>query len=285
MPSSSHQDDQDLDNLPFVIGAGLGRTGTHSLRAALMELGYNRPYHMEEILGEARAPPEKWFKLAQSERSTGTQNHTLALQVAQSVIDQGYTATADYPACLLYEEFLQLKPNGKVILSVRRSPQDWKKSVLETIGILSGPLSKPPFSLLPFFRSFTNHLDPWVWERTGVAKLGQITSHNFPKTSLLAYQDSMESAYTRWIESVQARVPADQLLIHHASEGYGPICDLLGVVQEDCPTKKYPYISDTEEIKQSIRHLDMVTKVFWPLVVVSVLVVVSTGYNHCFLLI
>ena len=32
-----------------VIGAGLGRTGTTSLREALIALGYPQTYHMDEI--------------------------------------------------------------------------------------------------------------------------------------------------------------------------------------------------------------------------------------------
>jgi len=33
-----------------VIGAGHGRTGTHSLKLALEILGYERCYHMSELL-------------------------------------------------------------------------------------------------------------------------------------------------------------------------------------------------------------------------------------------
>ena len=33
-----------------IIGAGLGRTGTLSLKAALEELGFARCYHMADVL-------------------------------------------------------------------------------------------------------------------------------------------------------------------------------------------------------------------------------------------
>ena len=39
-----------------VIGAGLGRTGTLSLKAALEELGFAKCYHMVEVFAQGRAP-------------------------------------------------------------------------------------------------------------------------------------------------------------------------------------------------------------------------------------
>ncbi|CAB9529508.1 NAD dependent epimerase dehydratase (Partial), partial [Seminavis robusta] len=123
--------------LPFVVGAGLGRTGTHSLQAALATLGYRSRFHMSEIMGRY-VSPEPWFELARTERDTGVKNKTLALQAAQSVIDQGYRATTDYPCCLLYPEFLELT-DGKVILSVRSNASGWKKSILETLAVLPRP--------------------------------------------------------------------------------------------------------------------------------------------------
>ncbi|CAB9508349.1 expressed unknown protein [Seminavis robusta] len=247
--------------LPFVVGAGLGRTGTHSLQAALMTLGYNKPFHMHEILdGVVDADP--WFELAANERATGMKNKTLALKTAQNVIDLGYTATTDYPCCLLYPEFLELT-NGKVILSVRSKPSDWKNSVLDTIGIITLSFFKPPFSFSPFFSQFAGVLDPWLWERTGVANLGQI---DVPKDSLLDYQNGIETAYTQWIETAKKQVPPGQLLIHHAKEGYPPICKFLGIAEQDCPKEDYPHIGDTQEMKQLIRTFEVVTEVFWPVV-------------------
>ncbi|CAB9508347.1 expressed unknown protein [Seminavis robusta] len=249
--------------LPFVIGAGVGRTGTHSLQAALITLGYNKPFHMHEIL-DGLVDADPWFELAANERATGMINNTLALKMAQNVIDLGYTATTDYPCCFLYSEFLELtNGKGKVILSVRSSPSDWKKSVLDTIGILSLPFFKPPFSFSPFFSQFAGVLVPWLWERTGVANLGQI---DVPTESLIDYEDSMEAAYTQWIKTIKKQVPPEQLLIHHAKDGYPPLCKFLGIEKADCPKEDYPHIGDTQEMKQLIRTFEIVTEVFWPVV-------------------
>ena len=254
-------------NLPFVIGAGLGRTGTHSLQAALMSLGYNKPFHMKEIL-DGYTPPDKWFELAANERSTGVQNKTLALEVAQSIIDLGYTATTDYPACLLYQELMELQPNGKVILSVRNSAKEWKRSVSETIGIINIPLMHPPFSFVPFFQGFAGTLDPWLWERTAnekIAKFGQIDKYS--GQSVMDYEENLEYAYEQWIKQVKKTVPANKLLIHQYSDGYSPICKHLGIPDSVCPPdSEYPHIGDTAELKQLIKVFTIITQIFWPIV-------------------
>lgn len=250
-------------NLPFLLGAGLGRTGTHSLQAALTRLGYNKPFHMKEIL-EGRAPAHGWFELAKQERSTGIENKTMALELAQSILDLGYTAVTDYPTCLLLEQFLELRPDAKVILTVRTSAAEWRLSVSETIGIITVPLKKPPFSFSPFFQSFAHQLDPWLWERTFIAELGQIDTVR--GESVMSYEEDMERGYDQWMEHVKATVPAEKLLIHHVSEGYAPICQHLGISnREDCP-----HLGDTEELKQLIKLFHFVNMGF--LVVLGVLI-------------
>jgi Sulfotransferase domain len=69
-----------------VIGAGLGRTGTLSLKAALEELGFDRCYHMTEVLarpGHARV----WDDAARGE------------PVDWESLFRGYRATVDWPGC------------------------------------------------------------------------------------------------------------------------------------------------------------------------------------------
>ncbi len=77
-----------------VIGAGLGRTGTLSLKTALEELGFGRCYHMVDVLARmddartwdaaARGEPADWDRLF-----------------------DGYQATVDWPSCSFYRELMQ----------------------------------------------------------------------------------------------------------------------------------------------------------------------------------
>ena len=87
-----------------VIGAGFGRTGTASLKAALEELGFGPCYHMTEVF----ANPEHV-------------DFWLAAWRGESVHWEGvlgsYEASVDWPACTFYAELMQRHPDAKVLLS------------------------------------------------------------------------------------------------------------------------------------------------------------------------
>src|SRR5881227_2291485 len=85
-----------------VIGAGLGRTGTLSLKVALEQLGFARCYHMTEVLSHPEHIPT-WDAAARGE------------PVDWEALFQGFQATVDWPGCNFYAEFLRLYPDAKVI--------------------------------------------------------------------------------------------------------------------------------------------------------------------------
>jgi Sulfotransferase domain len=88
-----------------VIGAGFGRTGTSSIKAALEVLGFGPCYHMSEMVknpdhlkawGAARGEPVDWREVM-----------------------KGYEATMDWPWCTYYKDLMRAFPDAKVLLSVR----------------------------------------------------------------------------------------------------------------------------------------------------------------------
>ena len=105
-----------------VIGAGLGRTGTFTLRHALcQELGFGPCFHMYELfprqadlaprfVAAFRGQPVDW-------------NHVF----------EGFNSTCDWPSCAFYKELLAAYPTAKVILTTR-DPDRWHNSVVNTIG-------------------------------------------------------------------------------------------------------------------------------------------------------
>ena len=102
-----------------LIGAGLGRTGTLSLKAALERIGYGPCYHMIEVL----AAPERgrhWLEQAQS----GSHDW--------DAIFNGYRATVDWPAAAFWRELAERYPDAKVLLSLRDADR-WYDSVMNTI--------------------------------------------------------------------------------------------------------------------------------------------------------
>ena len=242
-----------MPSLPFVIGAGVSRTGTTSLKAALETLGYH-PFHTSELF-HGQADADSWFRLATAARK-GQDTQNLTLQTAQLVLDQGYNATTDFPTALLLEEFLKLQPNAKVILSVRSNSSVWKDSIVETMGKTYGVYSRPPFSMQPFFRQYTNDLLPWFLERFGAVPPGK-TFH--PRDSM--EELDLERAYTNWIQHVKKLVPSKRLLIHKPEDGFAPICKHLKIAT--CPME-YPHLNSRDEYLNTMWTFEIMNNIFWP---------------------
>jgi hypothetical protein len=102
-----------------VIGAGLGRTGTLSLKLALEQLGLGPCYHMLEV----RSAPERlehWNRISAGD------------QVDWEEVFAGFQSTVDWPACNYWRELMARYPDAKVILSLR-DPESWFRSTQATI--------------------------------------------------------------------------------------------------------------------------------------------------------
>src|SRR5258708_3594112 len=103
-----------------VVGAGLGRTGTNSLKLALEQLLGGPCYHMFE-LARRDADTPAWKAAVQGE-----------------AIDWGallgeYVATVDWPAAAFWREIWSANPDAIVLLSSRDSAQTWWESMERTI--------------------------------------------------------------------------------------------------------------------------------------------------------
>ncbi|CAE8685471.1 unnamed protein product, partial [Polarella glacialis] len=86
-----------------IIGAGLGRTATNSLKLALERLGH-KTYHMTEAL-ENRHQMIEWGRMARGEISHD--------DILDFVAAEGYTAGCDFPISLLYKDVMRRNPDAK----------------------------------------------------------------------------------------------------------------------------------------------------------------------------
>src|SRR5215211_7031727 len=106
-----------------VIGAGLGRTGTLSLHAALERLGFAPCEHMTNCF----AHPERfalWLEAARRKRA--------GEPIDWRPLFTGYRATVDWPGVYFWRELVAAHAEAKVILTVR-DPDRWYQSCLSTI--------------------------------------------------------------------------------------------------------------------------------------------------------
>src|SRR5947209_16936272 len=111
-----------------VIGVGLGRTGTNSLKLALEELLGGPCYHMFELIAHPQAVP-MWERAVRGE------------EVDWDELFEDYAATVDWPGCAFWREIVAANPDAPVLLSTRDSAQVWWRSFEQTIvPALQGPV-------------------------------------------------------------------------------------------------------------------------------------------------
>lgn len=200
-----------------VIGAGLGRTGTLSLKLALEQLGFGPCYHMLEVLQDPEAP-DRWSEAADGRPDWET-------------IFRGYNATVDWPGASFWAELAQAYPAAKVILTVR-DPDAWFRSTQATIFAAPPPDGEAAFGRMfhkVIGRLFEDGLDDGLHDR-----------------------DHAIAVYERHNAQVRARVPADRLLVYEVAQGWEPLCAFLGV---PVPPTPMPQVNSTEEFQARRRAM------------------------------
>lgn len=212
-----------------VIGAGFGRTGTMSLYTALNQLGFPC-YHMIEVL-DKRPHLDFWCKVANS--TPGTQ-HDWAQVFSK------YTAAVDNPAACVWRELLAANPDAKVILTLHpRGPDTWYDSVIDTIYFTENLWQ---FKVLefttPFGRKMGDMCHKLIWQR-------------FHKGTMTD-RDKAIARYQEHIAEVKAAVPGDQLLVFSVDQGWGPLCEFLGL---PVPQTEFPNVNDRANIKKAIKGM------------------------------
>lgn len=207
-----------------IIGTGMGRTGTHSLKLALEELGFLKCYHMENLLehpsdivyweAAREGKPVDWDKLF-----------------------TGYQAGVDIPVFIYHKELLQKYPDAKMIHTTR-DPESWYKSFGDTIIRSSRPSLGHMLSMMlrmPFSAKLRGQLR--VFKFAG----------KFIKTLLPAGFDDKEkaiAAFNEWNRNVLASIPKEKMLVFDAKQGWEPLCRFLNVA---VPAKPFPHSNTTAE--------------------------------------
>jgi hypothetical protein len=205
-----------------VIGAGFGRTGTMSLKAALERLGLGPCFHMIDLIREPEPLPY-WQAAANGEQVDWTE-----------ALD-GWESTIDWPGCTYWEQMAETWPDAPILLSVRE-PEAWYRSTLNSIheakemalrGELGGGTEgdAPDPAVIQFINGM-------IWNGTFE---GRFTNKEFAI-----------DVFNRHNEGVKSKVPADRLLVYDIKTGWGPLCEFLGV---EVPDEPMPHMNDTESFR------------------------------------
>jgi len=194
-----------------VVGAGVGRTGTASLKLALQQLLGGRCHHMLEVV----IHPDQVAGWTDAIEGRDVDWHELL---------NGYVAQVDWPGASFWREISAANPDALVLLSTR-DPAAWYRSASNTIfQVITNP---PPGAE--------------EWFTTTIHKM---YAERFSDD--LENPTAMMDAFERHNAQVRAGVPAGRLLEWSSSDGWEPICERLGVA---VPNEPFPAVNSTQETR------------------------------------
>jgi hypothetical protein len=202
-----------------IVGAGLGRTGTHSLKFALERLLGEPCYHMAEVFEHLEHIPT-WHAAIRGER------------VDWQPVLGGYAAIVDWPGAAVWRELAAAYPDALVLLSTRRDAATWLKSARATImdnrpdNRMEDDSSMPGF--VPMVRAMFASFEP-DWRD----------------------DDATMAAYDRHNEAVRREVPAARLVEWQPGDGWDPLCAALGIA---LPDEDFPHVNTTDEFRARVQE-------------------------------
>jgi hypothetical protein len=193
-----------------VIGVGLHRTGTLSIKVALERLGIGPVYHGFEYLGRPDQIP--YWQEAMENGGEG---------VDWRRIFGEYRAAFDWPMIHFWEEVVAAYPNARVLLT-DRDPESWYASHAEGLQSIfqrgeAGTMPATPESRDIIVRTIFTKFSDRPFEK-----------------------DHAIGVFNRHYARVRATVPPDRLLVYRAAEGWEPLCRFLGV---DVPDEPFPRVN------------------------------------------
>ena len=198
-----------------IIGSGLGRTGTMSLKAALERLGFPC-YHMVECFPKGPSHWKLWEAVGKETPDW-------------EALFEGFTATVDFPACTSFAALAERYPDAKVVHTVR-DPEKWFTSVQSTI------FAEEWIRFLP-----TSEAGPYM----------QATINDYFENRMNDH-DYLVRRFNEHTEAVRQTIDPDRLLVFEVAEGWEPLCEFLELPVPDEP---FPRVNDTEAVQGLIRTI------------------------------
>lgn len=193
-----------------LIGAGLPRTGTSSLREGLRYL-LNAPiYHMSE----AFAHPEHARTWVAAIEGDPPEWETFLY---------GYAAGVDAPFSNCWRNLAAAYPDAPVLLSHRGDPELWYLSMEATVLPRTHEMLKRQDEdpMAPLFKVIFRDLCIDIDDR-----------------------DEALTGYQRWLDEVRSEVAPSRLIDWQPGDGWEPICRALGLPVPDRP---FPHENSSAE--------------------------------------
>ncbi|QWC85229.1 hypothetical protein KLP28_00030 [Nocardioidaceae bacterium] len=195
-----------------VIGSGLSRAGTNSLKLALQTLLGGSCYHMTEVF--LRMDDCALWNRALAEG-----------RVDFDEVLGDFCAAVDFPASACWQQLAEAYPEA-LIVHTERPAEEWYASAGATV--LEASRDPDRFRL------------PTAWHEMTRAAWRCVADDILDEAQALA-------GFAAWNDGVRATAPSHRLLVWHAGEGWGPLCEALEVPVPDEP---FPHVNTVEEFRE-----------------------------------
>jgi hypothetical protein len=222
-----------------LIGAGFGRSGTMSLKAALEQIGYGPCYHMKITM--FRYLHMRFFMRAWEKR-----------KVNWKKFYRGYNSVVDWPSCSFYKDLMAEFPDARVILNVR-DPESWYDSMKETI-----------YAIVPRFP---------FWFPRAIKRIHSEIIWSGDLKGVFEDREKCLEVYRQHIEDVKRTVPAERLFVYNVREGWKPLCEFLDVPVPE--GKLFPHINDRKSFRRWILLLKVLNWLVPLIVLLSLAILIS----------
>jgi len=193
-----------------VIGAGLPRTGTTTLKTALTALLGGRCYHMWEVFEH---PEDIGTWLAALDGDIGGIPEVLGDCVA----------AVDWPAAAFWPQLAELYPEAPIVLSLRDDGPTWWGSMDATI----------------IEYAHRRNTGTEEFRALAMGLWGRVFGETFDDDPVRG-----AAAYDEYVADVRATAPKGRLIEWNAKDGWEPLCAALGVAVPDEPM---PHLNPREE--------------------------------------
>ncbi|KIX03408.1 uncharacterized protein Z518_06960 [Rhinocladiella mackenziei CBS 650.93] len=216
-----------------VLVLGLSRTGTVSLRHALFELDYFDVYHGSSFCNENPRDCEMWTEALRGRFEGGK-------RFERSDWDQLFghcMAISDAPSYAFADDLIKAYPEAKVILTVRDSPEAWRKSMMSTVIPTAlaheeiGVVGRILMAFAP--KTYYQPMFGMVIKYTRLLDV--------PSRGVRMYEE-----HNNWIRSL---VPKENLLEFNVKQGWEPLCRFLG---KEVPPKPFPHVNGSRDYLETL---------------------------------
>ncbi|KAI1081842.1 hypothetical protein F5B20DRAFT_569417 [Whalleya microplaca] len=246
-----------------VIGAGMSRTGTKTLKDALTIL-LGGPVHDSGIqsLGGSIDQMQTWLEIMELAPKVQTFTEQKKLDWLFSEVLDGYVATTDCPAATLTPEIMRVYPDA-IVIATTRDEKSWWKS-MDYLNSMMATWYLPLVVL-------------WLHK----SQIYGLWREKFHYIMMWRYDQEMIEADTlrKHEQHLRQVVPPEKLFWYEVSQGWEPLCKILNVAIPDCP---FPHSNSKIDATKTFRDHIIAGALAWIFVFAALIMAIRylNGWSY-----